>query len=128
MSEDITSNESLTEQDYDAMLKKIKKKKAEKYKFTLNGGESYKGALFCLYKKVWECEQKPTSWENTSCTMLYKGKGLKSEFPNQRFIHSKEEITLVSQPIRLILVDWFIFHFFLRPSSIFFLRSSSGFF
>ena len=74
MSEEISNEEALTEQDYDIMLKKIKKKKAEKYKFTLNGGESYKTALFCLYSKVWECEQKPLSWENTNCTMLYKGK------------------------------------------------------
>ena len=92
MSEVVTNNEHLTEQDFDKMLTKIKKKKAEKYKFTLNGGGSYRSALFCLYKKVWEYEQKPTSWENTSCTMLYKGKGLKSEFSNQRFIHSKEEV------------------------------------
>ena len=83
---------SLTEKDYNSMLKKLKKKEAEKYRFTLNEGENYKAALFFLYKKVWECEQKPTSWENTNCTMLYRGKGLKSEFSNQRFIHSKEEI------------------------------------
>jgi hypothetical protein len=35
------------------------------------------------------------------------------------------EFTMVSQPIRLILVDWFIFHFFLgRLPFYLFLRSS----
>ena len=35
------------------------------------------------------------------------------------------EFTMVSQPIGLILVDWFVFYFSLRSSSILFLRSSS---
>ena len=48
--------------------------------------------LFCLHTKVWESENKPAMWEQSNCTMLYKGKGLKSEFSNQRFIHSKNEI------------------------------------
>ena len=38
MAEDDPYNEELTDKDYQDMLKKIKKKKADKYKFTLNGG------------------------------------------------------------------------------------------
>ena len=87
MSEEDTTEEELTEKDFQNMLKKMKKKKADKYKFTLNGGESYQKTLFCLYKKVWATEEKPIAWEKTSCTMLYKQKGNKSEFSNQRFIH-----------------------------------------
>ena len=37
-------------------------------------------------------EKKPKSWEKTNCNMLYKSKGCKSDFENQRFIHSKDEI------------------------------------
>ena len=61
-------------------------------RFILNGGKSYQTALFCLYSKVWGSEIKPFSWEKTNCTMLFKGKGSKNEFGNQRFIHSKGEI------------------------------------
>ena len=92
MKEEIENDENLTKEDFQNMLKKLKSKKAEKYKFMLRGGKSYLDALFCLHKKVWDSEDKPTVWENTNCTMLFKGKGLKSEFGNQRFIHSKEEI------------------------------------
>ena len=92
MSEEISTSDILTRKDFDDMLKNLKKKKAEKYKFTLKGGKSYVEALFYLYKRVWETEEKPLSWEKTNCTMLYKGKGSKNEFGNQRFIHSKEEI------------------------------------
>ena len=92
MAEDDPDAEELTGKDYQDMLKKMKKKKADKYKFTLNGGDSYQNALFCLYKKVWSTEEKPLVWEKTSCTMLYKQKGSRNEFSNQRFIHSKDEI------------------------------------
>ena len=92
MEEETNPQEELTEKDFHQMLKKLRKKKAEKYKFTLNGGKSYRNVLFCLYKKVWMTEKKPKSWEKTSCNMLYKSKGCKSDFENQRFIHSKDEI------------------------------------
>ena len=92
MSEEYRTDDKLIRKDFEDMIRKLKKKKAEKYKFTLNGGKSYRDSLFCLYKRVWDTEEKPTSWERTNCTMLYKGKGSKNEFGNQRFIHSKEEI------------------------------------
>ena len=31
-------------------------------------------------------------WENTVCHQLYKGKGEKQDFSNQRFIHTKEDV------------------------------------
>ena len=74
MSEEYSDNEILTENDFQEMMKKIKKKKADKYKFILKGGKSYQTALFSLYKKVWGSEIKPLSWEKTNCTMLFRGK------------------------------------------------------
>ena len=105
MNEELENDEELTKEDFQNMLKKLKRKKAAKYKFLLNGGESYQNAIFCLYKKVWESEEKPRVWEYTECTMLFKGKGSKSEFSNQRFIHSKDEIpksfeTLVIEKVK----------------------------
>ena len=92
MLEECSDEESLSENDFQNMMKKLKKKKADKYKFILNGGKSYQNVLFCLYKKVWGSENKPNSWEITNCTMLFKMKGCRNEFGNQRFIHSKDEI------------------------------------
>ena len=62
------------------MIKKLRRKKADKYKFTLHGGKSYWNAIYCLYKKICMNEEKLISWEKTNCTMLYKGKASKSEF------------------------------------------------
>ena len=92
MSEELENEDKLTYQDFENMLKKMKKNKAGKYKLILNGVKSYIDALFCLFEKVWESENKPSSWEYTNCSMLFKGKGLVSEFGNQMFIHSKDEI------------------------------------
>ena len=92
MSEECSDDDILTENDFQKMIKKLRMKKADKYKFILNGGKSYEAALFCLYKKVWGSELKPSSWEKSNSTILYKGKGSKNDFGNQRFIHSKDEI------------------------------------
>ena len=73
-----SNTEILTENDFQEIMKKIKKKKADKYKFILNGGKSYQAALFCLYRKVWGSEIKPLSWEKTECTMLFKGEIVQS--------------------------------------------------
>ena len=43
-------------------------------------------------KKVWKTETKPTTWKKTMCHQLYKGKGEKKDFCNQRFIHTKEDV------------------------------------
>ena len=63
MSEELENKDKLTYQDFENMLKKMKKKKAGKYKLILNGVKSYIDALFCLFEKVWESENKPSSWE-----------------------------------------------------------------
>jgi hypothetical protein len=36
-------------------------------------------------------QARPSTWQNTTCIQLYKGKGRKEEFSNQRFIHLKED-------------------------------------
>eukprot|EP00091_Calanus_sinicus_P013721 TRINITY_DN30461_c0_g1_i1.p1 TRINITY_DN30461_c0_g1~~TRINITY_DN30461_c0_g1_i1.p1 ORF type:complete len:153 (+),score=28.74 TRINITY_DN30461_c0_g1_i1:56-514(+) len=92
MTEESSGDDILTENDFQKMIKKLRVKKPEKYKFILKGRKSYQAALFCLYKKVWGSEVKPLSWEKSSSTILYKGKCSKNEFGNQRFIHSKDEI------------------------------------
>ena len=49
MNEEVENDEELTKEDFQNMLMKLKRKKAEKYKFLLNGGESYQTVFFCLY-------------------------------------------------------------------------------
>ena len=82
----------LTEEDFKNLLKHLSGKNKGKYQFIIKAGKSYQNLLFELFKKIWESERKPDSWKNTMCHQLYKGKGEKKEFCNQRFIHSKEDI------------------------------------
>jgi hypothetical protein len=91
MKEDPDSESSISKDDYENFIKEIKQKKKDKYPFILKAGESFHAALFSLYQKVWQTEARPSPWQNTTCIQLYKGKGRKDEFPNQRFIHLKED-------------------------------------
>ena len=75
MEEDINSESSISEEDYGVFLKQIAKKSKEKYQFILKAGKYYHDALFALYRKVWETESKPSTWKNTTCIQLLKGKG-----------------------------------------------------
>ena len=88
-------NFDLTEEMFEGSLKELSIKKKDKYSFILNGGEDLKKAVFALFKKVWESEIKPESWKKTTIVQLYKGKGDKRSFTNQRNIHTKPEITKV---------------------------------
>ena len=74
------------------LLKQLSNKNKDKYQYILKAGKSFHNLLFLLYRKVWDSEVKPSSWKKTVCHQLFKGKGEKKEFGNQRFIHTKEDI------------------------------------
>jgi hypothetical protein len=90
--EEIVAENIILEEDYKEFLKQIAKKNKDKYQFILNAGKSFLLVLFAVYQKVWKTESKPSSWQNTTCIQLYKGKGRKDEFNNQRFLHTKDDI------------------------------------
>ena len=48
MEEECCEGDELTEKDFDELIKRNKKKRADKYKFTINGGKDYRETLFCL--------------------------------------------------------------------------------
>ena len=84
--------ENFTDEDFCELLKNLKKKNKDKYRFILKGGQSFLKCLFRLFKLVWDKEEKPSKWEETTAHQLFKGKGRKSDLSNYRFIHTKEEI------------------------------------
>ena len=90
--EDFDDSGDITVNDMKSRMKKLAKKGPEKYRFLLKSGNSFKEVIFELCKKVWMEESKPQQWRNTVIIQLYKGKGPKEEFNNQRNIHTKEEI------------------------------------
>ena len=83
--------EKLSQEDFDSLIKILKKKSKSKYKFILFGGKSYHKCLIQLFNLIWYNETKPSQWENTIAHQLYKGKGVKSKLSNYRFIHTKNE-------------------------------------
>ena len=51
-----------------------------------------KDAIFRLFSVVWNDEEKPDQWRKTLIIQLFKGKGERNEYCNQRNIHTKLEI------------------------------------
>ena len=78
--------------NFEDLLKHLKKNNKDKYKFILKSGSSLQWCLFNLFKLIWNTETKPGQWENTIAHQLYKGAGEKSKLENHRFIHTKDEI------------------------------------
>ena len=73
-------------------LNELKKKHSGKYEFIIRSGNSYKNALFKLFKTVWENEILPEGWKSTSIIQIYKGKGEQTNLNNYRNIHLKEMV------------------------------------
>ena len=92
MAEEIKENDDYSFDDFDELLKHLKKNNKDKYKFILKAGTSLQWCLFNLFKLIWNTETKPGQWENTIAHQLYKGAGEKSKLENHRFIHTKDEI------------------------------------
>ena len=91
MVEDKEDEDTFSHNDFQELLKNLGKKNKAKYKYILEGGQSFHGCLFKLFKIIWEKERKPSNWENTVVHQLFKGKGKMSKLSNYRFIHTKEE-------------------------------------
>ena len=91
MVEDKEDEDTFSHNDFQELLKNLGKKNKAKYKYILEGGQSFHGCLFRLFKIIWEKERKPSNWENTVAHQLFKGKGKMSKLSNYRFIHTKEE-------------------------------------
>ena len=76
---------------FDECLEVIKKKRNNKYDFLIKSGNALKEALFCLFKYVWNTEDKPEQWRKTTIIQLHKKKS-KDDLENYRNIHTKMDV------------------------------------
>ena len=86
---------SLTPEMFNSALQGLARKHPEKYKFILKGGSSLLDALYSIYFSVWKTEQIPKVWHEAQLVQLRKGKDSMSDLPNNRFIHTKSDISKV---------------------------------
>ena len=77
---------ALTHDTFESSLKELSVKNPDKYYFILRAGSDFKDALFNLYEKVWNSEDKPEQWSKTKLVQLYKGKGDPKMLSNLRNI------------------------------------------
>ena len=83
----------LFEEIFDTTYKSLEKRPGGKYNFIMKAGISMKPALYNICKTVWQTEQLPKQWSDSTLVQLYKGKGAENDLRNQRFIHMKDEFS-----------------------------------
>ena len=70
----------------------------------LKSGESYREALFILFKKIWNTIKIPQQCRKTIIIQLHKGKGPEDDFNNMRNIHTKLEVPKLFENMLLLRV------------------------
>jgi hypothetical protein len=63
-------HEDFTIEVFTNMMDKLKKKSQAKYKYILQAGNSFKDALFRMFRNVWEQERRPSQWKSTTIIQL----------------------------------------------------------
>ena len=62
-------NELSEEMFYNA-IEKVSQKARDKYKFILNGGQSFVNALFNIFFWIWKTEEIPLEWHNSKLVQI----------------------------------------------------------
>ena len=70
-------------------MEKMKKKKKKTHDFLVNSGQLFQREVFRLCVRMIQEEKFPASFDRTTLHQIYKGKGLREELGNNRFIHSR---------------------------------------
>ena len=61
----------MTRKFFNEFLEEIGKK-SKKYNFILKAGQSFKEALYKIFRHVWESEKKPASWRLDTLVQIHK--------------------------------------------------------
>ena len=80
---------NMAKENFNKIIKKFEANKKKTYDFIVKAGDNFKDAIFKLCKAMIENEKFPDSFDCTTLHQIYKGKGIKEDLSNSRFIHSK---------------------------------------
>ena len=75
---------------FEQMVKKFRKAGKRNYDFLTKSSKSFQTVVFKFCSKMFEEENFPNKFQNTTLHMLYKGKGKRENLSDNRFIHCKE--------------------------------------
>ena len=80
---------SLTRDVFDKVLEKIKEKGKKMFNSLNKAGDKYKDAIFKYMKRIFDNEEIPTQFSETTLIAIWKGKGSPLDLNMSRFIHEK---------------------------------------
>ena len=103
-------DENLTYEDFERILSRFRSKGKKSYQFLTKAGPEMLQVVFKLLCRVWESEDIPEQWSDTTLIQLFKGKGSREDLSGYRFLHTKHWLpktfeALVVDKMKTKLVD-----------------------
>ena len=99
MEEDIDRDTTVSEEDYDKVVKKFKSKNKKSYYFLTKAGERFQKSMYKLCKRMIEEENFPHDFALTTLHPLWKKKGSRDDLNNHRYIHMKEWLPRLTEAL-----------------------------
>ena len=89
----------VTEETFEEVMKNLEYKNKRSYDLIVKADNSYKRAMFGLFKRILSTEIIPKRFYNSQLVQLYKGKGSAQELSNSRFLHLKDWLPRVCESL-----------------------------
>ena len=84
---------------FEKVLKKFKSSGKRNYDFLIKAGPKFKDSCLKMCQKMFSNECFPSSFKETTLHMIFKGKGNKEEFSNNRFVHCKSWLPRLAEAL-----------------------------
>ena len=109
---------NINRETFDSIVSKFKKSRKRNYDFLVRAGKVFQSAVFRFCQVMMEEETFPTSFQETTLHMIFKGgKGRRENLTENRFIHSKSwlprtaEAILVEEGLKESLIEGSSMHY-----------------
>ena len=79
----------ISEEDYDDVIIKFKRKNKRSYDFLIKAGDLYRRSIFKLCRRMLKEESFPDSFFETTLQQLWKKKGSRQDLGSYRYLHVK---------------------------------------
>ena len=90
MKEDTNKETTITEEEFEDVLGKFKRKNKKSYFFLIKSGKEFQKFVYKLCKRMINGECFPQDFSLKTLYQLWKRKGSKEDLNNHRYIHMKE--------------------------------------
>ena len=104
MKEDTDKETTITEEEFEDVLGKFKRKNKKSYFFLTKSGKGFHKSVYKLCKRMVDDECFPQDFSLTTLYQLWERKGSKEDLNNHRYIHMKEWLPRLTEALTVNLM------------------------